>query len=122
MVDVLCGPLVGAAFGDRVTGSADTTVDCNKGDLYIAFDISRFRDVDAFLADMDELAAMVKASGDRVMLPGEPEHNHVKASLTLDGDLVQRLVELGNRYGVTPPRAMRLIGIARASFTWHSRR
>lgn len=105
MIDVLCGPLVGAAFADRVTGSADTTVDCNKGDLYIAIDIARFRDIDDFVTDMDELAAIVKASGEGVMLPGEPEHSRVEASgeeLTLDDDLAQRLVELGARYGVDP--------------------
>jgi L-2-hydroxycarboxylate dehydrogenase (NAD+) len=109
MIDVLCGPLVGAAFGDRVTGSADTTVDCNKGDVYIAIDIKRFRDLDGFLADMDELAAMVKASGEGVMLPGEPEHARVEAAngtLVLDDDLGVRLVELGKRYGVAVPRAM----------------
>jgi L-2-hydroxycarboxylate dehydrogenase (NAD+) len=105
MIDVLCGPLVGAAFGDRVTGSADTTVDCNKGDLYIAIDVERFRDYDAFLGDMEELAATVKGSGDRVFLPGEIEHTRARESegkVALDEDLVRRLNELGRRYGVTP--------------------
>jgi L-2-hydroxycarboxylate dehydrogenase (NAD+) len=103
MVDILCGPLVGAAFGDRVTGSADTSVDCNKGDLHVAIDIGRFRDYDAFLDDMDELARMMKESGDAVLLPGEREHEREEASggtIVLDDDMAQQLRELGRHYGV----------------------
>ena len=103
MIDVLCGPLVGAAFGDRVTGSADTSVDCNKGDVHIAIDIGRFRDYDAFLDDMDELARMMKDSGDAVLLPGEREHEREDASggtIVLDDDMKEQLRELGRRYDV----------------------
>ena len=104
MVDVLCGPLVGAAFGDRVTGSADTSVDCNKGDLHVAIDISRFRDYGAFLDDMDELARMMKDSGDAVLLPGEREHEREEASggtIVLDDDMAEQLRGLGRRYNLT---------------------
>jgi L-2-hydroxycarboxylate dehydrogenase (NAD+) len=104
MIDVLCGPLVGAAFGDRVTGSADTSVDCNKGDLHVAIDIGRFRDDDAFLDDMDDLARMMKDSGDAVLLPGEREHERVAASggtVVLDDDMAEQLRELGRTYRVT---------------------
>jgi L-2-hydroxycarboxylate dehydrogenase (NAD+) len=103
MIDVLCGPLVGAAFADRVTGSADTTVDCNKGDLYLAIDIAQFRDYDDFLSDMDELVQAVKASGDGVLLPGEREHEREAAAhgkVTLDDDMLKQLERLGQRYGV----------------------
>ena len=103
MIDVLCGPLMGAAFGDRVTGSADTSVDCNKGDLHIAIDIGRFRDYDAFLDDMDELVGMMKDSGDAVLLPGEREHEREDAAggtIVLDDDMAQQLRDLGSRYGL----------------------
>jgi L-2-hydroxycarboxylate dehydrogenase (NAD+) len=104
MIDILSGPLVGAAFADGVTGSADTTVDCNKGDLYVAIDIARFRDIDAFLDDMEQLSATIKASGPDVLLPGEREHDReaeARGFLTLDDDMYGRLVELGSRYAVT---------------------
>jgi L-2-hydroxycarboxylate dehydrogenase (NAD+) len=104
MIDVLAGPLVGAAFADGVTGSADTSVDCNKGDLYIAIDIARFRDMDGFLDDMEILKQRVKASGDGVLLPGEREDEREAASggyVELDDDIVRRLGGLGSRYGVT---------------------
>jgi L-2-hydroxycarboxylate dehydrogenase (NAD+) len=103
MVDILCGPLMGAAFGDGVTGSADTTVDCNKGDLHVAIDIGRFRDYDAFLDDIDELVRMVKDSGDAVLLPGEREHEREDASgatVVLDDDMAQQLRDLARMYGV----------------------
>jgi L-2-hydroxycarboxylate dehydrogenase (NAD+) len=103
MIDVLCGPLIGAAFGDRVTGSANTTEDCTKGDFYVAIDIGAFRDLDAFLDDVGELAAMVKASGDAVMLPGEREHQRERdaaGSLTLDDDMAGRILALGADFGI----------------------
>jgi L-2-hydroxycarboxylate dehydrogenase (NAD+) len=103
MVDILCGPLIGAAFGDAVTGSADTSVDCNKGDLHIAIDIARFRDYESFLDDTDELVRMVKDSGDAVLLPGEREHEREDAAggtIVLDDDMAQQLRDLGSRYGV----------------------
>lgn len=79
---------------------------CNKGDLYIAIDIGRFRDVDLFLDDMEELAAIVRASGEGVLLPGEPEQARVKAAngeVVLDDDLAQQTSALGSRYGVAAP-------------------
>ena len=103
MIDILCGPLVGAAFADRVTGSADTTVDCNKGDLYLAIDIAQFRDYEKFLDDTEELLQAVKASGDNVLLPGEPEHNREASSdgkVALDEDMIDQLRNLGRRYNI----------------------
>jgi L-2-hydroxycarboxylate dehydrogenase (NAD+) len=103
MIDVLCGPLVSAAFTDRVTGSADTKVDCNKGDFYVAIDVGQLRDYEAYLEDMDAVVQSVKESGSEVLLPGEREHQREEGAggvLLLDDDMISQLAGLGRRYGL----------------------
>ena len=56
-----------------MTGTANTTQDCNKGDLYIAIDVAQFRDYEDYLDDVETLVAVIKSTGERVYLPGEVE-------------------------------------------------
>ena len=106
MVDILSGPLVGAAFADRVTGTANTTQDCNKGDLYIAIDVAQFRDYEDYLDDVETLVAVIKSTGESVYLPGEVEDQRAAAAggtVTLDEDMAAQLSALSRRLGVEPP-------------------
>ena len=106
MVDILSGPLVGAAFADRVTGTANTTQDCNKGDLYIAIDVAQFRDYEDYLDDVETLVAVIKSTGESVYLPGEVEDQRAAAAggtVTLDEDMAAQLSALSRRRGVEPP-------------------
>ena len=107
MVDVLCGPLVGAAFADEVKGTADTTSMCTKGDLFLALNIESFRDPVEFKTEVTELAAKVNQSGTNVLLPGEKEQKARLNSgglIRLDVDIIQRLKEEGGRTGHPLPR------------------
>mgnify|MGYP000137704169 FL=1 len=42
MIEILTGPLVGAEYGTKVTGTASPTQNCTKGDLYVVIDPSKF--------------------------------------------------------------------------------
>jgi L-2-hydroxycarboxylate dehydrogenase (NAD+) len=109
MVDILSGPLVGAAFADRVTGTANTTQDCNKGDLYMAIDVAQFRNYEDYLDDVETLVAVIKSTGESVYLPGEVEDDRATAaggSITLDEDMAAQLSTLGRRLGVEPPAGL----------------
>lgn len=71
-VEVLAGGLVGAAMGEAVTGTYDTTRPCTKGDLFVAID-----PVDADFGEatgpfLERLRRLAPAEGfDAVRLPGE---------------------------------------------------
>lgn len=71
MIEVLCGILVGTGGGPfRRKGS---------GHYFMAYDISKFTDLDTFKSDMDEYLRAIldcrPALGeDRVIYPGIPEH------------------------------------------------
>lgn len=106
MVDILSGPLAGAAYADRVRGSANTTEDCNKGDFYLAIDVGQFRDYEDYLDDVEDLARIVRSSGDNVYMPGEIEEERAAAAggvVRLDDDMAGQLAALGARTGVAVP-------------------
>jgi L-2-hydroxycarboxylate dehydrogenase (NAD+) len=54
MIEILAGPMVGAAYGRAVTGTANPEVNCTKGDLVAAIDPSKFVDIDEFKEDVDD--------------------------------------------------------------------
>jgi LDH2 family malate/lactate/ureidoglycolate dehydrogenase len=77
MVDILCGVLAGAMFAE--TRQRDPDPDrADIGHFFGAIDIARFRDLEAFKADMDLLLQALKGSPkaegqDRIYVAGEPE-------------------------------------------------
>ena len=81
MIEILTGPLVQAAFGSAVQGTADPTKKCNKGDMFIAIDISKFVDINQFKDDVDELVKELRASGDNIIVPGDIERNNIQKYL-----------------------------------------
>ena len=106
MIDILSGPLVGAAYADKVTGSANTKEDCNKGDFYLAVDVGQFRDYEEYLDDVEDLMRIVKSSGEEVFMPGEIEEQRAAQAngvVTLDADMAGQLAALGTRTGVAVP-------------------
>jgi LDH2 family malate/lactate/ureidoglycolate dehydrogenase len=77
MVDILAGVLAGATFVDARRRDPDP-VRADIGHFFGAIDIARFRDLDAFKADMDDLLRALKQSPkaegqDRIYVAGEPE-------------------------------------------------
>jgi LDH2 family malate/lactate/ureidoglycolate dehydrogenase len=77
MVDILSGVLAGAAFADVRRRDPDP-VRPDIGHFFGAIDIGRFRHLDGFKADMDDLLQTLKASPkaegqERIYVAGEPE-------------------------------------------------
>jgi L-2-hydroxycarboxylate dehydrogenase (NAD+) len=110
MIDILSGPLAGAAYADKVRGSADTTEDCTKGDFYLAVDIGQFRDLDDYLDDVEDLAAIIRGSGEQVYLPGEVEDQRSATAgglISLDDDMAVQLANIGERLDLQPPPTLR---------------
>lgn len=78
MIEILSGPFVNARFGSDVTGTADATKPCNKGDLYLALDPSKFRDLDEFKDDVKSLCDELRSAGENIIIPGDIERNNMK--------------------------------------------
>lgn len=97
MIEILAGPLVKAAFGKAVTGTANSAEICTKGDMMIAIDPSIFGDINDFKREVDEFVKEVKVSGN-VFIPGDMEVGNIKRymneGLPLDERLLSQLKEI----------------------------
>jgi len=102
MIEILAGPLVKAAFGLNVTGTANPEEMCTKGDLVMAIDPSKFTDIDIFKGEVDEFIEEVKGSGD-VFIPGDIEVRNIKDrkenGITIDSTLLDQIREISDSLG-----------------------
>lgn len=103
MIEIMAGPLVGAAYGKAVTGTANPEVNCTKGDLLAAIDPSKFVDPDQFKEQVDDFIAEVKSSP-RIFIPGDMEVRNIKRfkkdGIPLDETLKYQLKDICQEYGV----------------------
>jgi L-2-hydroxycarboxylate dehydrogenase (NAD+) len=103
MIEILAGPMVGAAYGRAVTGTANPEVMCTKGDLVAAIDPAKFVDIDEFKADVDDFISEVKSTPN-VFIPGDMEvrnvNFHQKEGMELDEKLVEQLKKLSENLGL----------------------
>jgi L-2-hydroxycarboxylate dehydrogenase (NAD+) len=77
MIEILAGPLVKAAFGKQVTGTANPKYMCTKGDLLIAINPAMFGNLEYFKEEVDKFVDEVKSSGN-VFIPGDMEVRNFK--------------------------------------------
>jgi LDH2 family malate/lactate/ureidoglycolate dehydrogenase len=80
MVDVLCGPLAGAAWSSHVSGATGPNREATIGHTFMAWRIDAFRDPVDFFADLDAMLADLRATtpipgheATGVLIPGDPE-------------------------------------------------
>jgi L-2-hydroxycarboxylate dehydrogenase (NAD+) len=108
MVDVLAGVLAGATFADLRRRDPDPARP-DIGHFFGAIDITRFRDLTAFKADMDCLLRALKDSPraegqDRIYVAGEPEweceRRRRQDGIPLAPGLVSHLHEVSDEVGV----------------------
>ncbi|WP_321211137.1 L-sulfolactate dehydrogenase [Methanothermobacter sp. DP] len=103
MIEILAGPLVGAAFGAAVRGTANPREMCTKGDLMMAIDPSKMVDLQEFKSSVDEFIEEVKSSGD-VLIPGDIEAMNIKRGrdegIDVDEKLLERLNEISDELGL----------------------
>ncbi|RVT86907.1 Ldh family oxidoreductase [Rhodobacteraceae bacterium CCMM004] len=110
LVEVLAGVLTGAGIGAGV-GSLYRDFDRggDSGHFFLAVDIGRWMDADAFAARMEDLRAQLEASGPdgAVRLPGAARWQTMAASrrdgLALAPATEAGLRDLATRYGVAWP-------------------
>lgn len=97
MIEILTGPLVNAAYGCGVEGTANYNMKCTKGDLFIAIDPSKFVDLGQFKEQTENFIHQVRGSGD-TLVPGDLEvkniGEHEKFGLTIDEKLYSNLSEI----------------------------
>ena len=71
LISVLCGHLIGGDINANVKGTRFTDHHPNKGDFFIAFDISKFTSLDKFWDQTFALAQMIETSGSDFGIPGK---------------------------------------------------
>ena len=112
MVDILSGVLGGAVYGDLFWRSDMPKEKLhNVGHCFAAIDPVRFRPIEEFKADMDDMLRALKASPkaegqERIYTAGEPEaeceRRRLVEGIPLAPPLVKQLNEIAGSLGVTP--------------------
>jgi L-2-hydroxycarboxylate dehydrogenase (NAD+) len=109
MVDILAGVLSGAAHGDVLHRAAEPPSRADVGHFFGAVDVGRFRPLEAFKADVDDLLRSLKDSpraegAERVWVAGEPEweceQTRRRAGIPLAPGLVAQLREVAAAAGI----------------------
>ena len=109
MVDIFSGILSGAAFGPHVARPQSAQDTANVGHFFAAVNISFFRDITEFKADMDEMIQILKnapkaENQERIFIHGEKEiensEKYLQNGIPLMETVVTSLVDAGNEVGV----------------------
>lgn len=113
IIDVLCGVLTGAAFASHINTLENLSAVQNVGHVLAAIRTDLFLDDREFRARMDAILRMLKAcppapgAGPRVLVPGELELAHERASrrdgISLAPPVAAQLVSLGGELEVPFP-------------------
>jgi len=97
MIEIITGPLVSAAFGCKVEGTANYEKKCNKGDFFVAIDPSKFVDINTFKEETEEFIKEIRSSGDTIV-PGDIEVENIakneKEGIAMDENLYEQLKEI----------------------------
>jgi len=111
LVEILCGPLTGAAFADLVypKDSDGSPLPANLGHFFGAVRIDCFREPDEFKADMDSLICKLKKSSkaegqERIYIHGEKEFEladkHIKEGIPLHPKVTKIMRQIGEELQV----------------------
>jgi LDH2 family malate/lactate/ureidoglycolate dehydrogenase len=109
-IDILCGVLTGAGYGEKVYSLYDNGEHPqNVGHVFFAIDINRYMPLPLFRQQMDlyirQVKAVPKAEGvAEILIPGEFEarlkQERERTGIPLATPIVRELTALGNAYGV----------------------
>jgi L-2-hydroxycarboxylate dehydrogenase (NAD+) len=106
LVDLLCGPLAGAAWGRNVYGVSGA----NLGQCFVAINVDSFRSQKEFAAESNRLLNEMRAArkldaSNRIYIPGEKEHEESErrrsAGIPLTAAVYDDLQALGLEHKVT---------------------
>lgn len=116
LVEVLCGPLVGAALGQEAGGLySDLDSPQNLGHLFVGVSSSLFVDTTEFKRRTTQLAESIRAcppaiGHERVLLPGELEHRAETACngyIPVDVSTVGMMRKLAREHNISLPDDLR---------------
>ena len=109
MIDMLCGPLNGMAFGPHVTNMYKD-LDQNRclGSLMIAIDPQRFAGGALLSQVVTQAIEEVKAQGEAILFPGEPEYkaakNRRELGIPIEPVLALEFSDWSEKLGVAAPK------------------
>lgn len=121
VIGMLCSVISNGAIGPtlkRVYGDFDGGL--NKGQLFMAVDISRMTDVQVFKERMDRQIDFIKASPaaantEEVYLPGELEYRsfdrQMKDGIVYPVEIIQEIREIAGGFGVAEPEWLKQSGV-----------
>lgn len=122
LVDLLCGPLAGAAYGPRPEALTETEPadDVNIGQVALVINPAAFGVAESFPTEtralLDTVSASPAAPGQRVTYPGAPEAERAAVSyaegIRLPQHVAVQLVRLGAELDVAVPAALTEAGSA----------
>lgn len=109
MIDLLCGPLNGMAFADRITPMfGDLTQRRRLGVLMIALDPARFAGGAMLAQRVAEAVEAIRRQPGDVLYPGEPEERaeaqRRRDGIPIEPGLRAEFDEWTHRLGVAPLR------------------
>ncbi|MDR3292014.1 MAG: Ldh family oxidoreductase [Methanobrevibacter sp.] len=98
IIEILTGPLVGAAYGKQVKGTATCKENCTKGDLFVAIDPDKFVGITEFKKETESFINELRTSEPGTIIPGDIEtkkmDNFRKEGLNIDKVLYEKLKEI----------------------------
>jgi L-2-hydroxycarboxylate dehydrogenase (NAD+) len=102
MFELLAGPLVGAACGEEVQGTATPDVMCTKGDLLIVIDPEHFAGSMQFKFYVDQFVRDIREENG--VIPGDREIENMNITMEngvpVDEALYQQLTDMANEKGL----------------------
>jgi len=103
LVEILAGVLTGAGIGDGVASMYnDFSRRGDNGHFLMALDIARFMPLENYHARFDGLVAMLKASGENVLLPGEVRWDHYRDAQVNGVEVDEAKWQALNEFAVYP--------------------
>lgn len=111
LVDVLCGPLAGAACSARISGTRGPAQPSNIGHVFMAWRVDAFREPAEFYAELADMIDNIRSSAPHpdhtdtgVLIPGDPELAATRASrehgIPVAPAVLAELRRLGEELGV----------------------
>jgi len=111
VLELLAGPLVGAAAGKDVQGTLEPVKDfCTKGDFMIAINPATFVPADEFKARVKKFLTQLKASRkvtgvEEILVPGEPEfrtrEKRLREGIPIADEVWSEIEQIAKELGVS---------------------
>ena len=102
MFELLAGPLVSAACGEEVQGTATPDVMCTKGDLLIVIDPEHFAGSMQFKFHVDQFVREIREENG--VIPGDREienmNKYMQNGIAVDEALYEQLTQMANAKGL----------------------